>query len=296
MESLFPKQRGRSWSADGAKDPGNDLLYAELSNCTERTTQILMSRESSPANPWFVRPSKRPGAAFRLFCFPRAGGGVASFRNWPEDAHPEIEVALVQPPGRETRLREAPLNSMDTLVSSICEAVTDLLDRPYALYGHSLGAKVAFETSVELRRRGIPAPIGFFAAASAAPTVPWTRPLLHSLSDLELLREIQKRYGGVPEGILANQELWPFLVPALRADIKILETYRYADTPPLSCLVTCFCGTGDTMTPESEALEWRRQTSGEFRLLMLPGDHFFPLQERPRVLKQIAVDLSLPSS
>ena len=296
MSCSFPKEARFGVVPSWRKGRQNEMLYAELSDYGERTSQFLMSREIPPANPWIIRPSKRPEAAFRLFCFPRAGGGVASFRSWPEDSHAEIEVALVQPPGRETRLREAPVTTMESLASSICGAMTDLLDRPYALYGHSLGAKVAFETSMELRRRGLPAPVYFFAAASAAPTVPWTRPLVHSLSDFELLQEIQRRYGGVPQGILANQELWPFLVPALRADIRILETYRYADALPLSCPITCFCGTSDTMTPESEALEWRRQTSAQFRLLVLPGDHFFPLQERPRVLRQIAADLSLPDS
>jgi surfactin synthase thioesterase subunit len=182
---------------------------------------------------------------------------------------------------------------METLVPPVCEAMAEFLDRPYALFGHSLGAKVAFETSRELRRRGMPEPICFFAAASAGPTVPWIRPLLHSLGDLELLQEIQQRYGGVPHAIFADRELWPLLVPALRADITILETYGYVENPPLSCPITCFCGTGDPMTPEAEASEWQRQTSAEFRLHMLPGDHFFPLQERPRVLKQIATDLNL---
>jgi medium-chain acyl-[acyl-carrier-protein] hydrolase len=270
------------------------MLYAEQSRLRRKNNPVsLMSCDIPPANPWISRPRKRPEASFRLFCFPRAGGGVASFRSWPEDCHPEIEVALVQPPGRENRLREVPLHTMESLVSSVCDAMTELLDRPYALFGHSLGAKVAFETSRELRQRGLPEPVCFFAAASAGPAVPWTRPLLHSLGDLELLQEIQRRYGGVPQGILADRELWPFLVPALRADLTILETYRYAENPPLSCPITCFCGTGDAMTPESEAEEWRRQTSAKFRLHMLPGDHFFPLQERPRVLKQIATDLSL---
>lgn len=270
------------------------MLYAEQSRLRRKNDPIsLMSSDIPPANPWISRPRKRPEASFRLFCFPRAGGGVASFRNWPEDCHPEIEVALIQPPGRENRLREAPLRTMESLVSSVCDAMTELLDRPYALFGHSLGAKVAFETSRELRQRGLPEPVCFFAAASAGPAVPWIHPLLHSLEDLALLQEIQRRYGGVPQGILADRELWPFLVPALRADLTILETYRYAENPPLSCPITCFCGTGDAMTPESEAAEWRSQTSAEFRLQILPGDHFFPLQERPRVLKQIATDLSL---
>src|SRR3984957_11813641 len=184
------------------------------------------------AYPWILRPCARPRARFRLFCFARAGGGASSFRGWPEDCHEEIEIALIQPPGRENRLREKPLQSMRTLVSSIATAMTEFLDRPYAVYGHSLGAKVAFETTRELRRRGLPQPVHLFAASSSGPGVAWAHPLLHHLEDFSLLREIDQRYGGVPQAVLADKELCALLIPALRADLSIVETYQYAEEPP----------------------------------------------------------------
>jgi medium-chain acyl-[acyl-carrier-protein] hydrolase len=245
--------------------------------------------------PWITRPCERPRARFRLFCFPRAGGGTASFRGWPEDVHPEIEVALIQAPGRECRLREEPLQSMQTLVLGIVEAMTNFVDRPYALYGHSLGAKVAFETVRELRRRKLPSPVQLFAAASSGPGVPWAHPLLHRIDDAALLREIQRRYGGVPPEVLADEELCALLIPALRADLTIVETYQCAEEPPLSNPITCFCGTEDFMTPESEAMDWRRQTSAGFRLHRFPGGHFFPVQERSSILDLIAAELHIPS-
>jgi medium-chain acyl-[acyl-carrier-protein] hydrolase len=247
------------------------------------------------AYPWILRPRARPRARFRLFCFARAGGGASSFRGWAEDCHEEIEVALIQPPGRENRLREAPLQSMRTLVSSITTAMADFLDRPYALYGHSLGAKVAFETIRELRRRGLPQPVHLFAAASSSPGVRWAHPLLHPLSDLDLLGEIQRRYGGVPAEVLADQELCALLMPALRADITIIETYRYTEEPPLLNPITCLCGSTDSMTPELDAWDWRNQTSSEFRYETFPGDHFFPAQTRTLILDLIAGELKLSS-
>jgi medium-chain acyl-[acyl-carrier-protein] hydrolase len=249
----------------------------------------------SEAYPWILRPCARPRARFRLFCFARAGGGASSFRGWPEDCHEEIEVALLQPPGRENRLREKPLQSMKTLVSSIATAMTEFLDRPYAVYGHSLGAKVAFETTRELRRRGLPQPVHLFAAASAGPGVQWIRPLMHPLNDLDLLREIQRRYGGVPQEVLADQELCALLIPALRADITIIETYQYTEERPLLQPITCLCGSDDSMTPESEAWDWHNQTSSGFRYETFPGGHFFPAQTRTLILDLIAADLKLSS-
>ena len=248
------------------------------------------------AHPWIIRPITRPRARFRLFCFPRAGGGASSFRSWPEHCHEEIEVTLVQPPGRENRLREKPLQSMGTLVSSVAGAMTEFLDRPYALFGHSLGAKVAFEVARELRRRELPLPVHLFVAASSGPQVRWRHSLLHPLDDYDLLQEIQRRYGGIPQEVLADQELCALLMPGLRADLTVIETYQYTEESPLFLPITCLCGSADWMTPESEASDWRHQTSSRFRLEVFPGGHFFPVQTRSSILDLIAADLELPSS
>ncbi|WP_256366831.1 thioesterase II family protein [Acidobacterium sp. S8] len=248
---------------------------------------------SHVVTPWIVRPSIRPSARIRLFCFPRAGGGVSSFRRWAEDCHPEIEIALIQPPGRENRLREEPLQSMKNMAESIADSMIEFLDKDYALFGHSLGGKVAFETARELRRRDLPGPLHIFAAASPGPAVPWAHSPVRTLGNRDLLQEIQQRYGGVPPEILEHEELCAILVPALRADMSVVETYQYAEEPPFASPITCLCGIYDSMTPESEASEWGRQTSAEFRLHMLPGDHFFPVQLRTSILDLIAADLNL---
>jgi surfactin synthase thioesterase subunit len=254
-----------------------------------------MSSIAAKVYPWITRPSKRPWARFRLFCFPRAGAGTASFRGWAEDIDPEIEAVLFQYPGRECRMREEPLHSMETLVSAIADSMVDLLDLPYAVYGHSLGAKVAFEAARELRRRTLPAPVHLFAAASSGPGVAWAHPPLHRMDDLIFLREIDRRYGGVPPEVLADKELCTLLIPALRADVTIVETYRYSEEPPLSNPITCFCGSEDFMTPESEVLDWRKQTSAGFRLHRFPGGHFFPVEGRSSMLDIIAAELHIPS-
>jgi medium-chain acyl-[acyl-carrier-protein] hydrolase len=272
-----------------------DLKVAVTYKRGTRAVNLPMLPIAPKVHSWITRPCKRPQASLRLFCFPRAGGGTASFRGWAEDIHPEIEVALIHLPGRESRLREESPRSMERLVPAIVEEMAEFLDRPYAVYGHSLGAKVAFETVRELRRRKLPAPVHLFAAASAGPGVPWIHPLLHGLDDFALLREIQRRYGGVPQEVLEDKELCALLIPALRADVTVVETYRYAEEPPLANPITCFCGTEDFMTPESEAVDWQRQTSAGFRLHRFPGDHFFPVQGRSTILDLIAAEFHIPS-
>lgn len=256
-------------------------------------SQLIFMTEIPPTrSSWFVRPTNRPSARARLFCFPRAGGGASSFRNWPEACPPDMEAILIQPPGRESRLREEPLQSMQPLASAIADALLPHLNLPFAFFGHSLGARVAFETACELRRRGLPSPVHIYVAASAAPSVPWPHPLLHELPTDDLLREVQRRYGGVPQVVVADPDLRALLVPALRADLAIIETYRCTEQAPLTTPITCFCGTDDGMTAESDAREWSRHTSAAFRFEVFSGDHFFPTTARQPILHIIAADLN----
>lgn len=176
-------------------------------------------------------------------------------------------------------------------MSAIADDIVDFLDRPYLVYGHSLGAKVAFEISRELRRRQLPEPIHFYAAASSGPGVAWHQPLMQLQGDADLLQEIQRRYGAIPPEVLANKEMCTLLTAALRADVTVVENYQYADEPPLSTPITCFCGADDFMVPESEALDWQSRTSAGFRLYMLPGGHFFPDKASSWILNLIAEDV-----
>src|SRR4051794_36920377 len=113
-------------------------------------------------SPWFVVPTPRPDARRRLFCLPHAGGGAAAFRRWADGMAAAVEVVAVQPPGRETRFREPPFTDWRSLVVSLADALP--ADRPFALFGHSLGALLAFELARELRRRGGPPPDHLFVA------------------------------------------------------------------------------------------------------------------------------------
>jgi len=241
---------------------------------------------------WTVCPKLRPAARMRLFCFPYAGVGISAFRGWADHSDPTIEVWGVQLPGREGRLKERPFSSMDELIPPLVEALSGLLDRPYVLYGHSLGAPIAFETARAFRRSRRRPPAHLFVGASPAPQLPWPHPLMHRLAEDDFLNEIQTRYGGIPRLVMEDPELRAALVPALRADITIMETYRYRPEAPLDLGITAFAGTRDTMVTPAAITEWRHQATQAFQLEDLDGDHFFTQTVRHRLLETIRTTMA----
>jgi medium-chain acyl-[acyl-carrier-protein] hydrolase len=241
---------------------------------------------------WIVCPKPQPSADIRLFCFPYAGAGVAVFRDWGKDLGPNVEVCCIQSPGREHRLRERAFEHMRDLLPPLIGSLRPWLDRPYAIYGHSLGGRIAFEAARELRRIGAPQPAHFFVGASPAPQLPWSQPSIRFLPEIEFLNEIQKRYGGVPKEVIADAEMRALLVPTLRADVGMMETYEYEPDVPLGCAITAIGGQADRIVPPSAMDPWREQTSSSCILHLLKGDHFFLLSERQRLLALIAQELA----
>jgi medium-chain acyl-[acyl-carrier-protein] hydrolase len=199
-----------------------------------------------------------------------------------------VEAWIAQLPGREARFRESPIRSIREAASSVAAALAGSLNGPYALYGHSLGAKIAFETAREIRKLGGIEPAHLFVSASLAPQIPWPYPDLRTLADERLIQEVQRRYGGIPDAVLRERDLLQLLLPALRADITILETYRYSPEPPLGCAIAAFGGLDDNTVTEPSLAAWRAQTRGRFQLRMFPGDHFFWNEARPDLVKLIA--------
>lgn len=225
---------------------------------------------------WLVRPHIRPASSCRLFCFPYAGVGASAFRRWPASLGSDVDVVAIQPPGRESRHREPALPNVLEVVAAVVTELEPLLDRPYALFGHSLGGVIAFEVARELLRRGRSAPVRLFVSASRPPQLASSHPPVRDLPDLDLLKEIDRRYGAtVPVQVMESSELRALFVPSLRADIGALETYVHAPGVPLPCPISAFAGAADLMVPPSAVEQWRAYTAGPFTLRIVNGAHLF---------------------
>lgn len=245
----------------------------------------------SSAGGWLFRARTPAGVRLRLFCFPYAGGAASVYRSWAEAFPPEVDVCPIQLPGRGSRFREAPFQRVSDLVKAAAEALRPHLDLPFALFGHSMGALVAFELARELRRRGWPAPVLLAVSGHEAPQRPDPDPPLGHLPDAEFLEEVRARYDGIPAEVLAEEELLQLLLPVLRADILVLETYAYDEEPPLECAVSCFGGAEDRHACSEDLEAWCDQTRGPFRLRTFPGGHFFLESAREALLGALREDL-----
>lgn len=239
---------------------------------------------------WFAvyRPVRHP--LLRLFCFPFAGGGTLAFREWPDQLPPEVEVCAIQLPGREGRFKERPYTRLADLVQDLAAAFTTYSPLPYAFFGHSMGALVAFELARELRRRHQPGPELLMVSGCRGPQLRDPDPPIHDLPELDFLEEIRK-LNGTPEAVLGNRELLQLLMPLLRADFEMCETYQYLEETPLACPLVAFGGTEDPDLPREDIAAWSHETAGSFALRMFPGDHFYLLDRPAALMGQVSTHL-----
>jgi medium-chain acyl-[acyl-carrier-protein] hydrolase len=239
---------------------------------------------------WLTNPRPAPDARLRLFCVPYAGSGPSAFRTWPAALPASVEVRPVQLPGREGRFREPAHTRLVALAAALAEGLLDDLDRPFAFFGHSMGALVAFEVARQLRRRGAPAPAGLVVSGRPAPQLGPRAAPLHALPDDKFVAALAAR-GGLPEAVRQDPELLAVVLPALRADLVACETYAYMAEPPLDCPVTAYGGLQDPQAGWSDLQAWAQQTTARFGLRMFPGGHFFLHGAQPQVLAALARDV-----
>jgi medium-chain acyl-[acyl-carrier-protein] hydrolase len=244
-----------------------------------------------PASRWLAYREVNPRARLRLFCFPYAGGGASAYRGWAAALPADVEVCPVQLPARESRLREAAFARPEPLIAALAEALESHLDLPFAFFGHSMGAMISFELTRELRRRGGPQPLHVFVSARRAPQVPPREEPIHDLPEPEFLARLRE-LNGTPEEVLQHAELMRLLMPVLRADFAINETYVYRPEAPLDMGISAFGGLGDVEVTREDLALWGEHSRGPFRLRMLPGDHFFLHSGRDLITESVARDLA----
>jgi medium-chain acyl-[acyl-carrier-protein] hydrolase len=245
---------------------------------------------------WLEYRQARLNPALRLVCLPFVGADASIFRSWQSALPSWIEVLPVQYPGRGKRFNEPAIRSLETLRERLTEVLIPYLDRPFALFGHSMGGIVAFELARAFDRLSQPAPVTIFVSASKPPHARLRfmgkRPKpIWSLPEEEFIDEL-KRLNGTPRELLEDPEALKVFSPTIRADFELLETADFQYGATVKSPIVAFCGTHDFLAPAESILLWRDLTTATFEFHLISGDHFFLLRLRKQLLNLLVARLN----
>ncbi|HKQ74906.1 MAG TPA: thioesterase domain-containing protein [Blastocatellia bacterium] len=246
-------------------------------------TRSITSNCIKTANP-------NPEAQFRLFCFPYAGGRISVFSGWQEYLPASVEVCTVQMPRQGYNLQSTVPMQADACLSILTDALIPHLDKPFAFFGHSLGAIVSFELARNIRRNYGIEPMHLFMSGAHAPHMTKQREVASDAPKEDFLRML-RNLNGTPKEILENPELINAVLPLIRAEFVFLEKYRYEPEQPLATPITAFGGVDDPQVDRQSLEAWVTQTIAKFSLFLLPGDHFFINSARSQLLQIISREL-----
>ena len=242
------------------------------------------------SNKWLLFPMPNPAAAIRLFCFHYAGGSAQVFHDWPRHLPPIVEMGAIQLPGRGHRLGEPHVRRLAPLCRIAAQELLPYLDKPFVFFGHSMGALLCFETARSLRRENRRQPARLFVSATEAPH---RRSMDEPLSGLPRSALVKKLHelDGTPVEVLQNDELLDLMLPTIRADFELCETYEYRPELPLECPMTIYGGLEDHEVEAERLAAWSEMTVGACEVQMFPGGHFYIDSSRAIFLQIFADDL-----
>ncbi|MFI6846261.1 thioesterase domain-containing protein [Kitasatospora sp. NBC_00085] len=243
---------------------------------------------------WTVAAPGAPEAGLRLFCFAHAGGGPTLFRSWQREFGQDVDIRPILLPGREARAREQPFRRMTDIIGPMCDGLLPSLDRPFALFGHSLGAVLAYEAAREFAARGWGEPRHLVVSARRAPHLPSRRARLHDLPQDQFTAAVAGM-GGTPAEVLAHPGLLNAFAPGLRADFEVNETYTPLPGGLLACPVSAVVGRSDSEVDPDEMAGWRDTTRGGFDLRVVDGGHFYLKEDPGELLALIRERLGVPA-
>lgn len=241
-------------------------------------------------SPWLPFAQRRDDPRLRLFCFAHAGGGASLFRRWHEALPPAIEVHPVQLPGRETRFGDERHTRVVELARELADVLQPLLDRPYALFGHSLGALVSYALTREQRARGARLPERLLLSGSSGPQLPRLR-ILHDMSEAELIDALREM-NGTPAAVLDSPEMRALFLPLLRDDFELVETYRVEPDDPLDLPFSLIGSPEDAEVPTERLLAWEAHSLQACEHRVVPGGHFFPATHEAELVASVAEALA----
>ena len=254
-------------------------------------TGITMTTSlSQKTNYWLANRELCSSPRIRLFCFPYSGAGASIFRTWQNSFPPNIEICPVMLPGRESRLREPLYTELPPLVKAVADALAPYFNVPIAFFGHSMGALLSFELARYLRRHFQLQPVHLFISAHSAPHLTRAETSVANLPEADFVTRLREMRG-TDEAILACTELREIILPILRADFSVCETYEFLPDEPLDCPITVFGGLDDPYIKRDELDHWKTHTYGSFKLRMLPGNHFFLNGQCKLLIESISRDL-----
>ncbi|NGO69523.1 thioesterase II family protein [Streptomyces boncukensis] len=238
---------------------------------------------------WIRRYHESRGTGPALVCCPHAGGSASAYFSLSAALSGTADVLIAQYPGRQDRIGEAPLEDIGQLADQLAEALAPWQERPLALFGHSMGSVVAYETALRLERSGH-GPVGLIVSGRAAPSVRQDRGI-HRLDDAGIAAQLAE-LAGTPQALFEDPELLETVLPPVRADFRAVETYQDLSGGAVGCPLSAYCGRDDTDVPRDGFLAWGGHTTAAFRTELFEGGHFY-LQDREREVAQaIARDLA----
>ena len=223
---------------------------------------------------WISSRDLLRAAPVRLFCLPHAGSGAAGYYRWRRLLAGRVDVCPVLLPGREARLSEPCVETVDEMVAALMTEV-ELSSEPYAIFGHSMGALLGYAWAVALAEAGARAPECLFVSGREAADRGTGAGVLHTLPDAAFVEALRERYGRTTPGVLEEPELRELFLPILRADLKVVETYTHRAAPALKTAVCALAGEDDSSVSDAGLATWKNLTGDEFSCKRLPGDHFY---------------------
>jgi acyl transferase domain-containing protein/surfactin synthase thioesterase subunit len=289
-------------------------LYPELMLPPEGTIARQAAAARVAGNRWFIIHRSNPGARVRLLAFPFAGGGAATFRPWAEQLDPDIELVAIEPPGRQTRIDEVPIREIEGLLQRLVPELLPFLDKPFAVYGHCLGALTLFETVRRLIGAHDIAPVHIFVSGARPPDElqrhqEFETDLLELLLKLpgynlfepihrqsdEVFTEAIRRFNVLAtESLVQDSELRRLILPAIRAEFEMASNYRHRPEPPWDIPITCLTGVHDAYVSAENARSWGRFTKKRFQLFTLDSEHFIVVDDDRFLLRVINRELTSP--